>query len=102
MKLLISSVQVKVHQLKQLLETANPNSRVYHVRKWRDFVKFEIVSGGDKAFLCVSDQFFADLGEVEISKRLQCYEVARAVQLKPKGHFILTCDRLEQGSCEGI
>lgn len=94
-----SRIQARTDQIKRLLEEAIPNGTIYDVRKWRDWIKYEVVSSANKSFLCVSDEFLADLNEAEISKRFKRENVAEAIRKNPKGRFVLTRGGLQEGPC---
>jgi len=97
-----SHIQARTDQIKRLLERAVPNCTVYDVRTWRDWIKYEVVCGANKSFLCVSNEFLADLDETEISKRFEHEGVAGAIQKNQKGRFVLTRGGLQQGQCGDI
>ena len=95
-------VQIRIDQIKHLLEEAIPNCTVCDPQKWRDWMKYEVVCGVNKSFLCVSSEFLAISDDSEISKRFEHEGVARAILKNPKGRFILTRKGLEQRSCDDI
>lgn len=98
----ISSLELKTDRIRRLLEEAIPNSAVYDIRKWRDWMKYEVICGANKSFLCVSDEFLADLDEAEMAKRFERAGVARAIQANPDGCILLTRNGIQQGSCGDI
>jgi len=94
--------QDKIDLIKRKLEEAIPNSTVCDIRKWRDWMKYEVVCGVNKSFLCVSDEFLAISDDAEISKRFEHEGVAKAILKYLKGCFILTLGGLQQRSCDDI
>lgn len=100
MENLTSPLQKKIDHIKQMLQSAIPNGLVYDVRKWHDWVKYEVVCEANKSFLCVSNEFLEDLDEAEMSERFEREGVARAMQANPKGRFELTRNGLARGSCD--
>jgi hypothetical protein len=97
-----SRIQASTDQIKRLLERAIPNGTVSDVRKWGDWMKYEVICDANKSFLCVSEEFLGDLDETEISKLFEREGVARAIQKNQKGRFVLTRSGLQQGSCGDI
>ena len=93
--------QAKIDQFKRLLEHAIPNGTIGAGVKFHDWIKYEVVCGANKSFLCVSFEFLG-LDEAEISRLLERESVARAIQKVPKGSFMLTRDGLQQRSCEDV
>jgi hypothetical protein len=94
--------QEKIDLIKRMLEEEIPNGTVCDVREWREWMKYEVVCGANKSFLCVSAEFLAISDDAEISKRFEHVGVAKAILKNPKGRFILTRDGLQQRSCEDI
>lgn len=87
--------QAKIDQIKRLLEQASPNGTVCTVRKWHDWMQYEVVCGANKSVLCVSFEFIG-LDETEIAKRFERAGVARTIQKSPNESFILMRSGLQQ------
>ena len=93
--------QAKIDQFKRRLEHAIPNGTIGAGVQFHDWIKYEVVCGPNKSFLCVSFEFLG-LDDAEISRRFERESVARAIQKVPRGSFMLTRDGLQQRSCEDV
>ncbi|MFZ0393418.1 MAG: hypothetical protein WBX09_11635 [Terracidiphilus sp.] len=96
---LASPMQTIRDLIKRLLEGEVPGGLVYDVRKRRDWMKYEVVCGENKSFLCVSHEFLAIVDPAEVSSRFRQAGVAKAIRANPKGRFVLTRSGLQEGSC---